>query len=149
MSQEGSDTRAEEKSSSASFEEIFNVELDGWCYGISSFPGETHPALVHRVIKELSASFRDAVDNGYAFNILDVSTKLSRAAKYLVAEKEIAMAILYQIPNPADLDDQAQFVAAQLVDQVEKAYSGALEKIQKKWLRDIERSRKKRWKRAA
>ena len=126
------------------FDEIFEVEIDGWCYGITHFPGEVHAALVHRVFKELSVSFRDAVNNHFVFNVVDLATRISRAAKYLVLEKEVAFAILYQLPTPAEFDEEGQFVIAQLVDQVEQAYGGALEKVQKKWQWESEKARAKR-----
>ena len=123
------------------FDEIFEVEIDGWCYGLSHFPGEVHAALVHRVLKELGHSFRDAIDHHFVFNILELSTRLSRAAKYLVPEREIAFAVLYQLPNPAEFGEEGQFIIAQLVDQVEQAYGGALEKIQRKWSWEIDKVR--------
>lgn len=115
------------------YDEIFEVEIDGWCYGIMHFPGEIHSALIHRVIQELSSAFREAVENRYVFNLLDLAVRLSRASKYLVPEKEIAFAILYQLPNPSQFDEEGQFIVAQLVDQVEQAYGNAIERIQKKW----------------
>jgi hypothetical protein len=125
------------------FDEIFEVEIDGWCYGITHYPGEIHGALVHRVIKELSAAFKEAIEHNYVFNILDLSTRLSRAAKYLVPEKEIAFSILYVIPSPVEFSEDGQFVIAQLVDQVEQAYGGALEKVQKKWQWEAEKKARK------
>ena len=123
------------------FDEIFEVEIDGWCYGLSHFPGEIHAALVHRVIKELGQSFKDAVDHNFVFNVLELSTRISRAAKYLVPEREVAFAVIYQLPNPAEFGEEGQFVIAQLVDQVEQAYGGALEKIQRKWSWEIDKMR--------
>jgi hypothetical protein len=115
------------------YDEVFEVELDGWCYGLTNFPGEIHEALVHRVIRELASGLREAVENHYIFNILDISTRISRAGKYLVPEKEVAFAILFNLPNPSDFDEDGQVVLAQIVNQVELAYGGALEKISAKW----------------
>ncbi|MBX7144661.1 MAG: hypothetical protein K1X79_09445 [Oligoflexia bacterium] len=115
------------------YDEIFKVEIEGWCYGLSNYPGEIFPGLIHRVIKELSPSFREALEHGVAFNILEISQKFSKAAKYLVHEKEIAFSILSQFPHPASLTEDAQFVMAQIIDQVEQTYGGALERLHKKW----------------
>ena len=125
------------------FDEIFEVEIDGWCYGLTHFPGEVHAALVHRVIKELATPFKEAIEHNYVFNVLDLSTRISRAAKYLVPEREIAFAILYQIPSPAEFSDDGKFVVAQIIDQVEQAYTGALDKVQKKWLWEAEKGKPK------
>ena len=116
------------------YDEIFEVEVDGWCYGLSHFHGEVHPGIVFRVVGELSVSFRAAVENNVVFDVMDVATRLSKAAKYLVHEKEIAFAILAQLPSPSGLTEESQFVLAQIVDQIEQAYGGALERLQKKWL---------------
>ena len=118
------------------FEEVFRVEIDGWCYGIANYPGEIFPGLIHRVIKELSNSFRAAIERGVVFDILDISLKLSRAAKYLVDEREICFSILAQLPNPSTLDEDAQFTVAQIIDQAEQAHGGAIERLEKKWKLD-------------
>jgi len=117
----------------SSFEEIFRVEIDGWCYGIANYPGEIFPGLVHRVVKELANSFKSAIEHGLIFDILDISLKLSRAAKYLVDEREICFSILAQLPNPASLNEEAQYALAQVIDQAEQAHGGALERLEKKW----------------
>lgn len=116
-----------------SFEEIFKVEIDGWCYGIANYPGEIFAGLIHRVVKELAGSFRAAIEHNVVFDILDLSLKLSRAAKYLVDEREVCFSILAQLPNPSDLGEEAQFTLAQIVDQAEQSYGGALERLEKKW----------------
>ena len=53
-----------------SYDEIFGVEIDGWCYGVTNYPGEIFPGLVHRVIKELSPSFSAAIEHNVVFDIL-------------------------------------------------------------------------------
>lgn len=115
------------------FDEIFTIELEGWFYGLSNYPGEIFPALVHAVIKELAPSYKSAIAHNYAFDILDISAKLSRAAKYLVHERDIAFSILAQLPNPCSLSEDEQFILAQIVDKVEGAYGGAVSRLEKKW----------------
>lgn len=127
-------------SDTESFEEIFAVEIDGWCYGIANYPGEIFPGLIHRVVKELANSFKAAVEHNVVFDILDVSLKLSRAAKYLVDEREICFGILAQLPNPSTLDEDGQFTLAQIIDQAEQAHGGALERLEKKWKLDKKRA---------
>ena len=116
-----------------SYEEIFKVELDGWCYGITNYPGEIFPGLVHRVVKELGPTFVAALEHNVIFDILDISMKLSKAAKYLVDEREICFSILAQFPHPTTLKEDGQFALAQVIDQVEQAYGGALDRLNKKW----------------
>ncbi|NLF25738.1 MAG: hypothetical protein GX589_08815 [Deltaproteobacteria bacterium] len=116
------------------FGEVFEIEMSGWCYGIEKYPGEIFSGLVHAVIRELAPSFRAAIEHGYPFKVLDLASRISKSAKYLIHEKEIAFSILAQLPNPATLSgEDAQFTLAQVIDQVEQAYGGALERLQRKW----------------
>jgi hypothetical protein len=123
------------------YDEVFGVEIDGWCYGITHYPGEIHASLIHRVIKELRDSFKLAVEHNVIFNVLELSARFSRAAKYLVPEREIAFSVLAQLPNPAVLDEDAQFVLAQIIDQVEQTYGNALAPLQRKWRFEKEQKR--------
>jgi hypothetical protein len=121
------------------YDEVFNVEVDGWCYGIANYPGEVFPALVHSVVKEMAPSFTAAIESNVIFDVLDVATRLSRAAKYLIDDREITFSILSQLPGPSSLSEDGQFVLAQIIDQVEQAYGGALERLERKW--NLERRR--------
>jgi hypothetical protein len=129
------------------FDEIFEIEVDGWCYGVQNFPGEIFPGLVHAVIKELRPSFKAAIEHDHVFNLIEISRKFSKAAKYLVHEKEIAFSILAQLPTPFELTEDGQFILAQLIDQVEQTHGGALERLRRKW--EHEASKRKLEKRAA
>lgn len=115
------------------FAEIFRVEMDGWAYGLANYPGEIFPELVFRVVRELEPCFVSAIQNGYVFNILELGANFSRAAKYLVHEKDIIFCILSVFPTPSRFDEDGQFVMANVIDQVEQAYGGALERLEKKW----------------
>ena len=115
------------------YDEVFAVEIDGWCYGISNFPGEISAPLVYRIVKELNTAFREAIEHHYAFDLLELSAKIARAAKYLVDEKEIAFCILAQFPEPEAFEQGAQYVLAEIVDQVERSYGGAIERLKAKW----------------
>lgn len=115
------------------YDEIFAIEIEGWCYGISTSPGEIFRGLVHRVVKELNPSFRVAIEHNVVFDIIDISKRFSKAAKFLIHEKEVAFSILLQLPNPQTMTEEQQFVLAQIVDRVEQTYGGALDRLQKKW----------------
>lgn len=118
------------------FDEIFSIEIDGWCYGIQNYPGEIFPGLVHAVVRELMPSFRAAIDHNVVFDILALSKKMCRATNFRVKEKEIAFGVLAHLPNPSELDENGQYILAQIIDQVEQAYGGALERLQRKWAQD-------------
>jgi len=115
------------------YDEVFQIEIDGWCYGVTNYPGEISAAMVHRIIRELAMSFEAAIQHNVVFNVLEMSAKFSKAAKFLIHEKEVAFAILAQLPNPSALEEEQQCVLALVVDQIEKAYGGAIEKFHKRW----------------
>lgn len=115
------------------YNEVFEVELEGWCFGLEHFTGEVHPAVVFRVVKELRVAIREAISNHYIFNVIDVAMRISRAAKYKVEEREIAFCILSLLPNISDLTQIEETVVLQLVDQVETTYGGAIEKVNRMW----------------
>jgi len=115
------------------YDEIFNIEMEGWAYGIQNYPGEIFAGLLHAVVRELAPAFKIAIEHNYAFNALELSTKFSKAAKYLVHEKEIAFSIMAQLPTPFELSEDEQCVLAQIIDQVEQAYGGVIERMERKW----------------
>lgn len=120
------------------FDEIFEIEIDGWCYGIQNYPGEKYPGLIHGIVRELRPTFVAALEHHYAFNIIEVGKRISRAAKYLVHEKEIVFSILAHFPRPSELDEEGQYVMAEVVDIVEQKWGGALERLQRRWAKMAE-----------
>ena len=43
------------------YDEVFQIEMDGWCFGITNYPGEVSAQVVHRIIRELASSFQAAM----------------------------------------------------------------------------------------
>ena len=117
-----------------SYEEVFNIEIEGWCYGVSNYPGEIYPGLVHLIIKELAPTLKAVIDKGVIIDIVDISKRFSKAAKFLVHEKEITFSLLAQLPNPNLLSEEAQFTMAQSLDKVEQTYSGVLARLERRWV---------------
>ena len=115
------------------FSEVFALEIDGWCYGISNYPGEIYPGLVHRIIREVKPAFDAAIANQHVFEVSDIASRLSKAAKYLISEKEIAFSIMSHLPNPMQLDERGKRTLAQIVNSAELKYSGALARLQRRW----------------
>jgi hypothetical protein len=115
------------------YDEVFEIEIDGWCFGLTNYPGEISAPVVHRIIRELATSFQAAIDHNVVFNVIQIAGKFSEAARFLIHEQEIAMAIVAQLPNPATLLEEQQCVLGLVIDQVEQAYPGALESFYKRW----------------
>ena len=62
-----------------------------------------------------------------------MANRFSEAARFLIDEQEIAMAIVAQLPNPRTLDGDQQLVLDMVIDQVEQAYPGALASFYNRW----------------
>jgi hypothetical protein len=115
------------------YDEVFQIEIDGWCFGITNYPGEVSPQIVHRIIRELASGFQSAIEHNVVFDINDLAARFSKAARYLIHEKELAFAIIAQLPNPATLLEEQQCVLGLVIDKVEQVYPGALESFYKRW----------------
>jgi hypothetical protein len=115
------------------YDEVFEIEIDGWVFGLTNYPGEISAPVVHRIIRELATSFYAAIEHNVVFNVLEIAGKFSEAARFLIHEQEIALAIVAQLPNPANLMEEQQCVLGLVIDQVEQAYPGALDNFYKRW----------------
>lgn len=115
------------------YDEVFQIELDGWCFGITNYPGELSPSIIHRIVRELAASLQAAIEHNVAFNILEISEKISIATRGRVHTKEIALAMIAQLPNPAILQEEQQCVLGVIIDTVDRQYTGALESFYRRW----------------
>jgi hypothetical protein len=115
------------------YDEVFDIEIDGWVFGLTNYPGEISPQIIHRIIRELATSFHLAIDHNVVFNPLHIAARFSEAARFLIHEQEIVMAIVAQLPNPATLADEQQCVLGMIIDQVEQAYPGALTSFYDRW----------------
>ena len=92
------------------YDEVFEIEIDGWMFGLANYPGEISPQVIHRIVRELCTSFHLAIEHNVVFNVLQIANRFSEAARFLVHEQEIAMAIIAQLPNPATLEEDQQVV---------------------------------------
>ena len=115
------------------YDEVFQIELDGWCFGITNYPGELSPSIIHRIVRELAASLQAAIEHNVAFNILEISEKISIATRGRVHTKEIALAMIAHLPNPAILQEEQQCVLGVIIDTVDREYTGALESFYRRW----------------
>jgi hypothetical protein len=115
------------------YDEVFEIEIDGWVFGLTNYPGEISAAVLHRIIRELATSFHLAIEHFVVFSVLNIANRFSEAARFLVHEQELAMAIVAQLPNPATLGEDEQLVLAMIIDQVEQAYPGALDSFYARW----------------
>ena len=115
------------------YDEIFAIEIECWCHGLKQFEGTITPGLVHRVIRELAPVMRGAILHDHIFNLLEISEQLSQACKRVCDVREIAFSLLLQLPVPFDLEESAQFVVAQIVDQAEQTFGPVLCILEEDW----------------
>ena len=115
------------------YDEVFRIEIDGWCFGISNYPGEVSPSIIHRVVRELASPFQAAIEHNVVIDILAMADKISQSAKGLVHPQEIAMSMISQLPNPAILSEDQQCVLGQIIDKVDRSFPGALDNFYGRW----------------
>jgi hypothetical protein len=115
------------------YDEIFEIEIECWCYGLIKFPGDLTPPLVHRVIRELEPILRAAIDHSYIFDLHKTTAQIYNSTAHIVSEKEICFSLLSHLPMPYVLTEDGQYVVAQILDQAELRYQGVLERLEKRW----------------
>lgn len=105
--------------------EVFDVEIEGWCYGLRNYPGEVYTELVSSVLDEVSPCFKAALEIGLAFDVLKIAEKFVEATHYIVDHYTITKLICQKLPNPNKMDDEDElYVIAEILDKIEKQYVG-------------------------
>jgi hypothetical protein len=104
------------------FGEILVIELNAWLHGIKSYPGEPFVGLLHRAVKELGLTFREAVRHGVVFEIADVARHLALKARFTAPEAEIAAAVCGQLPRAERLNEGERRVLYEVLRRAERAY---------------------------
>jgi hypothetical protein len=120
------------------YQEIFNIEINGWCHGLSQYPGEISQTLVFSAVQALGASFRRAILEKSTIDIPDIANRLSKASKYLVSEQDIVLRILANFPHPSSVDAESQQIMGQIIDQVDRKFKGIKSLLELKWQKNTE-----------
>lgn len=115
------------------YDEIFETELRGWCYGIESYPGPVYPGLLHRIVQELAPALHTAIENNVVFDVCALAANIHIASKKLVPVRDIVFSLLFQLPHPSELSEDGMFVLGSIIDRVEQDYPGVYERLQRKW----------------
>ncbi len=115
------------------YAQIFKEEIASYLSALEEYPGEIFPELVFRLVRELENTFVKAIENEYAFPVLEIGEEIAAASKYLVHPKDISFCILSVLPSPNNFGEDAQFTMANIIDQVEQEHGGAIERLEKKW----------------
>jgi len=118
------------------FADVFRIEIESLCHGFRQFKDELTPALVHRVIEELSGILRLAIERGYVFDLNALVHQFHEAVDGLIDELELTMSIVSVLPPPYSLDEESQFTFAQIIDQAEQSYGGVLECFERRWKKE-------------
>jgi len=118
---------------SKNFKEIFEIELKCWCYGLEKVDEKVDASVLHKVIKEFSPVFKEALQNGYEFDIVDVATRFVIAAKCKHLLKEIVYYVSSQLPAPFELKEEEKLILKNVINIAEKRYAGLNSRYDKKW----------------
>jgi hypothetical protein len=115
------------------FEKAFRLEVDSWCYGLANLQETILPGVVHRVIKELSPILKKSLEEGYALSISEAAQALEVACGKVVPEKEIAFALIAQLPDPKVLNATGKEVFALIIAQAERKYGKVVQRVKEKF----------------
>lgn len=116
-----------------SYAEIFDAELQCWCYGLAHIRERIERNVFHKVIKEFAPVLREAVEHGYVCDVVGAAHRLIEAARTDISEKEAAFHILSQLPCPKTLNDDQAHALSEIVARVDHTYPGAAQRLEKKW----------------
>jgi len=111
----------------------FDIEVDSWCFGLESLNDLPLPQVVFKVVRELRPLLKEAIEQGYAFDIRVLSEKLFFATKKTVPKKELTFALLAILPDPETLNIEQKTTFAVIVAQVEVTEGGAVERVRQRW----------------
>jgi hypothetical protein len=103
------------------------AEIDEMCLALKSYPGEIYFDLPFYVVAGHAGMFKEAIEQGLALDVLDLSVQLTKAAKYLVHEKDVTTFIYVNLPPAASIAPTKRPFLTRIVDQIEEQYSGSIE----------------------
>jgi hypothetical protein len=128
------------------FAEIFELEINAWCYGLANFPGEMSIALVYSVLRELIPLFHAAVRHETVANLPLFGRMLTRVSDYKISPVEACFSTMVLYMNP--FDDEGRWINTILatVTEVERVYpdAGLLTRLARKWRWEIEKRQQDR-----
>lgn len=110
-----------------SYAEIFPIEIEGWCYGIESFPGELSALTVKRVVLQLQPSFFKALREGIAIDIVSIARQFTIAARGVVSVREVAEWLVLAMPAPQYLDEDAMYLLANALSAADASNEGLID----------------------
>ena len=119
------------------YAEIFAIELDCWCHGLKTVTAEIDSHVLHQVVKQFAPVMQESILSLYAFDVIEVTQRFLAASRCRIPERELAFHILSLLPSPSGLDAEQLAVLTAIVDQTEKKFSGAVQRLEKKWNRPL------------
>ncbi len=115
------------------YSEMFDLEVEAWCFALRTYVGEPTPGLVDRLIGAFEGSLHKAVEAGYVFDIGQIAVQLSESTKFRVSRDDILMALAAYLPHPTLLNNESQMCLAQIVDSLEQLSPGMHNKLEVYW----------------
>jgi hypothetical protein len=110
-----------------SYAEIFPIEIEGWCAGIQSFPGELSALTVKRVVLQLQPSFYKAIRSGIRVDIVSIARQFTIAARGIVSVREVAEWVILALPAPEYMVEDELYLLAEIIGAAEPSIEGLME----------------------
>ena len=115
------------------YQENFQIVISAYSAGIKNYPGEIYDELVCIFIKDLEPMFVEALSLGYAFSLLDIAEKFCEASLFRLNPEGIVSTLLELFPHPSKLSLTEQDTLMEILDSVNSAIPGTLERMQWGW----------------
>lgn len=116
----------------------FAARCDSIDAELSRFRGEIDARRVHAIVFELVRPVLERAIRLHQWADLDgASLPMSKAAKYLVHEKEIAFTMAFQLPDPRTLDAEGLRAFGRTVNALEGKYGGVESRVARMWVLDV------------
>ena len=116
-----------------SYEEIYDTELDCWCFGLQRIGRQIENPIFYKVVQEFAPTLRESIENHYACDLIATAKRLTAAARCKIPQQEAVFYMLSYLPSPADLTESQKAVLQEIVGTVEKTYEGARQRLEKRW----------------
>ena len=107
-------------------QDIFDLDIQAWCYGLKNYPGQINTDLVAAVLNEVAPCFKEALKANLQFRVVDIAEQFVEASHYVVDHYTITKLICQSFPNPNDLSDDMDelYLIANILDEIEGQYVG-------------------------
>lgn len=110
----------------------FQARFDDLFSALADYPGEISTDLAHYAARHCAKLFEQAFRRDISPDIVEVASRLSKSAKYLVHEKDITLYIFMNLPERSDLPEAARPAFDRMSKKMESTWDN-IDDVARKW----------------